>query len=209
LGHRDTRETLRVRRADWEGGVLDFALIHPDGGTTEASIRFDYSDDTMILSSFKAVSASQGRLSDAPVSIIEYRIPEYSYAFYVPFPMNGLKSSRQKQWSVAIEALGNEDRQVWETLARRRDVFAEWITAPDPDRQILELLEATLGIDRAQELQRTSEDATPDEERRVMIAIEQAWLGQFGEWLATGGMSAEGRRRIIDHLTRSAEAERN
>ena len=198
--YRTEDETLRVRRADWEGGVLDFTLIHPDSGTTEASIRFEYSDDTMLLSSFKAVSASQNRLSNTPVSMIEYRIPAYSYAFYVPFPMKGLKSSGQRQWNEVIETLRDEDQRVWDTLRHQREAFAEWITPPDPDGQILAILDATLGADRAQALQRAGEEATPDEERRVAIAMDQVWLEQFGAWLAEGGMSVEGQRRIIEFL---------
>ena len=139
-----------------------------------------------------------------PVRTLEYRIPEYSYTFNSPFPMKGLKSRAQRAWNEMIETLSNEDQPAWTALTQQKADFTA--SFPDPETAARAAIEASLGPERAEQLDRTGEQLTQDEQQRLEAAADQYWLDHFRDWLAQSEMSVDGQRRIIEYLGQAGQA---
>ena len=106
--HTEENGMLQIKNADWEEGKLDFSFTFNDRNTTEVMIRMKYGNGFIYLDSFKAVSVARDFV-DKTLSVVEYKIPEYSYKMQVPILMKGLKSEEAKSRDDMEKSLNNED----------------------------------------------------------------------------------------------------
>ena len=199
--YQTSTNTLLMRRTDWEAGVIAFALVNPGRPSIEASLQFEYDGDLMRLQDFRAATLSTPLFSDSSVAGLEFRIPEYSYLWYTPMPITGLKKSVQRGWTEMLESLSQADRQAWQQLAARRSELGDVLDASVSDAQIQRLTE-----ERFPRRDRT-QDSTAAQSRQFSTVVQELLLDRFGEWLTSSAISDAGQRQIIAYLRQSIDRE--
>ncbi|MDA1304862.1 MAG: hypothetical protein O2999_11285 [Nitrospirae bacterium] len=106
--------TLKLMDVDWERGILDLSVVHKDKTTTEVKIRMTIQNQSIYLDSFEAFAISRGLFPDSPMTVIEFRIPKYTYTLNVPIKMLGLRSEEDKKLEDMVASLSQQDQKAWE-----------------------------------------------------------------------------------------------
>lgn len=185
--HHFSDGTLKLVRADWPRGVLDFTVVHRDKSTIEVMLRMKIKDGLIHLDSFKGTGIARGLLSNT-MTTIEYRIPRYTYMLSVPLEMRGLRSASDKEWDEMLATLSKEDRKSWEDFRAKMLNVCELNKGPDG-----ELLQKAIPNYEA----RTLSDLTPEEKRRLAAVMADEWAKDLAKCLATTKISPAGQKKII------------
>src|SRR5262249_26229272 len=83
--------TIKIKQVDWKAGTLDFSILLIDKTATEVSLFASYDKENIYLKSFRAVNVGRSIGADK-LSVIEYKIPAYTYTLNYPVEIKGLKS---------------------------------------------------------------------------------------------------------------------
>ena len=86
---------LKVTRADWKAGVLNFEFGNPmEGSPVQCELMYEQIGDAVHLRSFRGAAIKQSDIS-GKMFTVEYRPAEYSYTLNVPVAMIGMKPGKQ------------------------------------------------------------------------------------------------------------------
>lgn len=119
-------ETLRVGRIDWDNGAIELSIVHTNERTAEVTIRFSEKDGHYFFQEFTAATLLR-ELPSGKVSIIEYRIPEYTYHVNVPIEMLGLNDAGIKPWDEIFAKLSKADQAGWYALFGEKETWLKGI----------------------------------------------------------------------------------
>ena len=86
---------IKIKQADWKAGKLDFSIVLGDRTTTEVSILMAYDKDSIYLKSFRAVNVGK-KIGSDKLTVVEYKIPPYTYTVNYPIVFEGLGSEGDK-----------------------------------------------------------------------------------------------------------------
>lgn len=168
--------TLEIQKADWERGILKFAIVYADQTKTEVDIRMRYDGNLIYLDSFKAFAIAKGLFADSEMAIIEYKIPEYSYILDVRVRMRGFKTEGQKNLEELISLLSDKDRAIWNAL--KADILdfpsKEEVSQAIPDYG--------------------NRDLTPTDWAKLVKAM----IGNLEKQLQRAGVSSDGQAKIVE-----------
>ena len=189
-----TNGKLKIVRADWEEGKLDFDVIHPrPDDTTHVFMDLEYKGSLIYMSSFRATSTFRGRLT-GDVFTVDLKIPQYTYTLNLPIEMRGLQGRGAKLWDEMITTLSPEDRAAWERI-RREGRKAYDLDFDDLLRRKPEL----------QDLIARTESLPPEGQENVAREIKRRLVGlaveHFEPRLLESGMSGAGRERVLEFLS--------
>ncbi|MFQ5818225.1 MAG: hypothetical protein ACE5H2_09775 [Terriglobia bacterium] len=176
--------TLVLRQVDWEKRILDFGVVYPlDPTPTEVRIRLKYNDNNIFLDSFEAMTIHRGLFPDMKMSVIEYKIPEYTYAMEVPIQMKGYKSEEGKRLDEVIASLGENDRRIWSRLKEDPQLL------PIPDEKTLRKI-----LPSYDQMLKEKRQPPPVEWSKVVRFM----LDALREKLVRAGLSEDAQRKILD-----------
>ena len=196
IDHSMSDDTLKIRRVNWEQGILELSAMHtgafdPEGSKIDISIRLKYigigsgpeNHSTIFLRSLKAIDIAYGVMSDGTVAALEYRVPEYSYMLEAPFKIKGFKSREQKKRDDLARSLNDEDRLKWRVFMDGPEMSQAWTQdiatiLPDFDPQ---------------------QESLTKEQRKV---VGEHILKAIVEALVEQGFSDDGRRKLEQYFAK-------
>lgn len=108
-------DTLRVGRISWQGGIIELSIVHTDKRTAEVTIRFSEKGGYYFFKDFTAATLLREKPSGA-VTVVEYRIPEYTYHVNVPIEIPGLNDAGLRPWDELFAKLSKPDQEGWYAL---------------------------------------------------------------------------------------------
>lgn len=113
--HHYVGENLQLDKIDWANGIVNLTAIYDDKSRTQIDIRFWEEDSALYLRSFKAVNSGR-TVATGNLSVIEYKIPQYTYTLNIPLEMKGIYSAGLKNWDQLFGTLNDSDKSRWRTL---------------------------------------------------------------------------------------------
>lgn len=113
-------ETLRIGRFDWEKGVAELSIVHTNGRTAEVTILFAARDGAYFLKEFSAAMLIR-ELPSGTVSVIEFRIPKYTYHVNVPIEIPGVSDAGLQPWDELFGTLSKADQVAWYALFAEKE----------------------------------------------------------------------------------------
>ncbi len=102
------------------------SIVHDNGRTAEVTIRFSEKDGYYFFNEFTAATLLL-ELPSGKISIIEYRIPEYTYHVNVPIDLPGLNDAGIKPWDKLFAKLSKADQEGWYALFGEKDLWSKGI----------------------------------------------------------------------------------
>ena len=191
-----TNGKLKIVRADWEKGKLDFDVIHPrPDDTTHVFMDLEYKGSLIHLSSFRATSTFRGRLT-GDVFTIDLKIPQYTYTLNLPIEMRGLKGRSAKLWDEMITTLSPQDRAAWERIKRQGKGPAPTDDDFRASTEVQGLIARGEGLP-PEELEKVAGEF----KRRFAGLAVETMVARFRTRLAESDMSAAGRERVLEFLS--------
>ena len=113
-------ETLRIGRFDWEKGVAELSIVHTNGRNAEVTILFSERDGYYFLKEFSAAMLIREEPSGT-VSVIEFRIPKYTYHVNVPIEIPGVSDAGLQTWDELFAKLSKADQDAWYALHTEKE----------------------------------------------------------------------------------------
>ncbi len=175
------------------------------------------------IKSFRGAALSSGLLGTTP-SVIEYRIPEYSYPLDVPVMMGGQKTQKDKVQAQMLGSLSPADREAWDRYNRPKSCDLEnppiaGSEAEDVLRKYVPDADAIWKEQKAVENKLLEHKGAFDEEYWKLLDRKKelchqlspppvsSWLQarvfqRIGECLTASGASQAGRTKILEFLQR-------
>jgi hypothetical protein len=190
--HYSSDGTLKLLRADWQRGELDFNIVLSDKSTIEVMLRMKFKDGSIYLGSFKAIGIARGILTDSMVPL-EYKIPKYTYTLDIPVEMTGFRSKKDKKWDDMIATLSKQDQVLWEKFTAKSDKKCKAFDKFHEEEALKKIIP-------------NYERRKPEIEKGAgLTALEKDKVGNyfaesFGTCLANSGISRDGQRKILDFL---------
>ena len=181
--HSTSNGTLIINKADWIGGNLSFAVLHPDKSRTEVLMKLATEKDSLFIRSFKGIGVRVGPLT-SKLQSVEYRIPEHTYTVDIPVVMPGLKSDEEKTLEAMFATFSSADLAVWNRVRRDPSQPVLW----DESRVKRALGEARQRLTNAD-----------------MRKVYEVFLGDYRQWLSKTGLSGEFVKQIAAFLSQSEE----
>lgn len=185
--------TLRIVRADWPSGILDFTIVLQDRSNIEVMARMNIRDNLIILDSFKATSIARG-LWSGKMSTIDFKIPKYSYTLSTPIELRGIRTADDKEWDEMLATLSKQDQHLWQEF--RANKLSGCITTTNKSND--EVLRATIPNYETRKVEIEKGHAiTADEKSRISQKISLLFVDNVEKCLANSGISPSGKKKII------------
>ncbi|MGP0594782.1 hypothetical protein ACTRXD_19885 [Nitrospira sp. T9] len=191
--HSSTDGTLELLRTDWQQGKLDLNIVHGDGSKTNVVIDMSYDNNRIFLETL--ASGITGRSVLGSPSVLEFKIPEYTYTKTVTVLMKGLKDDWQRPWDEAVARLSPKDRAEWERLQNSKNKFLTPVFEQTVDRLRKEYAENDRPLSNDEDetiIHRMGKES--DEIAAPVLAKA------VHEWLNSSSMSQNGKDKISAFL---------
>jgi hypothetical protein len=193
--------TVREIKADWAGGKLDFTVAPQGDAPVEVMIRFRWDGDWMCLTDFKAASVLHG--AEGGLSLVEYRIREYSSVLSVPIELRGLRPSGQQAWEELIHQLPAADQTIWLAIRADRKARPDFsgVQAAATAKMRVMIPDADWDEPKTDGAHASGKrEPKPEELVQRLRAVREKTIETFDAWLAKTAFSPLAKDRIGNYF---------
>jgi hypothetical protein len=195
--HYLSENTLQLGKVDWENGILNMTAIYDDNSKTEIDIRFKNEKSVLYLESFRALNVGRTVFTNS-LSVIEYKIPKYTYILNIPLEMKGLYDAGLKNWDQLFNTLSESDQKKWQILSENG--LAPTLEQYDMEmRKRMKLQLPQLDYDSVNDGKQIPTDSENKAIDRIFEDILKEWMINH---ISNSDLSSEAKKNLSNYVER-------